>query len=67
MESYHQQGIKVRTLLLRVTLLKSPVPQLLGLRRTNRTLPSLVFHPTAKASTPMDGGIPVCPVKTNSE
>jgi hypothetical protein len=24
---------------------------------------SLAFHPTAKVSTPMDEGIPVCPVK----
>lgn len=25
--------------------------------------PSLAFHPAAKVGTPMDGGIPVCPVK----
>lgn len=27
--------------------------------------PSLAFHPAAKVSTPMDGGIPVCPVKAS--
>jgi hypothetical protein len=43
MESYHQQGIKVRTILIRVTLLKPSVPQLLGLRRTNRTAISSIF------------------------
>jgi hypothetical protein len=28
--------------------------------------PSLAFHPAAKVSTPMDGGIPVCPVNSQN-
>lgn len=41
MVSCHQKGIKVRTLLLRVTLLMPLIPRYIGFERTNRTLSSI--------------------------